>query len=56
MVSSRMKYEEDLIRQGHEESPEALEEELLRLRQQKATQEPLLQAMEKTNNSLSELV
>eukprot|EP01063_Lacrimia_lanifica_P023194 TRINITY_DN3067_c0_g1_i2.p1 TRINITY_DN3067_c0_g1~~TRINITY_DN3067_c0_g1_i2.p1 ORF type:complete len:794 (+),score=296.08 TRINITY_DN3067_c0_g1_i2:2085-4466(+) len=44
-----------MMRQGLTGGTEELEEELLRLRQQKATHEPLVLAMEKTNASLRDL-
>ncbi|KAJ9472502.1 hypothetical protein DIPPA_06910, partial [Diplonema papillatum] len=54
-IAAEMKYEEDMMRQGSNDSIEALQDELLQLRQQKLAQEPLVQAMEKTNASLKDL-
>eukprot|EP01064_Diplonema_japonicum_P029443 TRINITY_DN477_c1_g1_i6.p1 TRINITY_DN477_c1_g1~~TRINITY_DN477_c1_g1_i6.p1 ORF type:complete len:1892 (+),score=572.92 TRINITY_DN477_c1_g1_i6:89-5677(+) len=54
-VAAEVKFEEDIIRQGSNESGETIEEELLRLRQRKVSEETLLQAMEKTNTSLKDL-
>eukprot|EP01059_Diplonema_ambulator_P017320 TRINITY_DN2930_c0_g1_i2.p1 TRINITY_DN2930_c0_g1~~TRINITY_DN2930_c0_g1_i2.p1 ORF type:complete len:1305 (+),score=536.42 TRINITY_DN2930_c0_g1_i2:1720-5634(+) len=54
-VSAEVKFEDDIIRQGGADCGEAIEEELLRLRQRKVSEETLLQAMEKTNASLKDL-
>eukprot|EP01062_Namystynia_karyoxenos_P084477 TRINITY_DN9945_c0_g1_i1.p1 TRINITY_DN9945_c0_g1~~TRINITY_DN9945_c0_g1_i1.p1 ORF type:complete len:1424 (+),score=493.80 TRINITY_DN9945_c0_g1_i1:77-4273(+) len=55
-VSSQLRYESSRIRGGLAESnSDEIEEELLQLRQQRATLEPLLGAMERTNASLRDL-
>eukprot|EP01065_Artemidia_motanka_P036828 TRINITY_DN4487_c0_g1_i1.p1 TRINITY_DN4487_c0_g1~~TRINITY_DN4487_c0_g1_i1.p1 ORF type:complete len:1423 (+),score=446.40 TRINITY_DN4487_c0_g1_i1:37-4305(+) len=54
-VVSEVKFEADRARGGFDEPVEALEEELLRLRQQRVSQEQLITAMDSNNASLREL-